>query len=179
MIRSQWYLATCFTVDTVLRRSRYVHPSIILFVWIFIKKRFSICLRIFWCFDFYLNLKLFRFRFWNFEFYLGPPRLPKPPRPLIHRKFWQFYDSKFDCLYHLISIEFITNRSLLIKIVDSNITEVIQGAFLPVHPHFQYKNEKNLLSQWEAFLHLKFLEKVVLVGCNLFFILVLKIGRNS
>ena len=46
--------------------------------------------------------------------------------------------------------------------------------FLIVPPHFLYQNEKTCSAN-EGF----FLEKAVLVGCNLFFILVLKIGRTS
>ena len=46
--------------------------------------------------------------------------------------------------------------------------------FLTVPPHFLYQNEKTCSAN-EGF----FLEKAVLVGCNLFFILVLKIGRIS
>ena len=57
--------------------------------------------------------------------------------------------------------------------------DYIQGVSLTVRPHFQYQNETNFLSQREALLHGKFLEKVVLVGYNLFFILVLKMGGDS
>ena len=53
---------------------------------------------------------------------------------------------------------------------------VVFYLFLPI---FSTKMKKNLLNQRGAFLHWKFLEKVVLVGCNLFFILVQKIGRTS
>ena len=42
-----------------------------------------------------------------------------------------------------------------------------------------YTKMKNLFSKGGAFLQCEFLEKVVLVGCNMFFILVLKIWRNS
>ena len=55
----------------------------------------------------------------------------------------------------------------------------LQGGFFNCSSPFSVPKWKNLLSQRGAFLHWKFLEKVVLVGCNLFFILVLKIGRNS
>ena len=51
--------------------------------------------------------------------------------------------------------------------------------FKSVKGDFSTKMKKNLLSQRGAFLHWKFREKLVLVGCNLFFILVLKIGRTS
>ena len=44
---------------------------------------------------------------------------------------------------------------------------------------FSVSKWKNLLSQRGAFLYWKFREKLVLVGCNLFFILVLKVGRTS
>ena len=41
--------------------------------------------------------------------------------------------------------------------------------FLTSPTDFQYRNEKkNLLSHRGAFFHLKFLEKVALVGCNAF-----------
>ena len=55
----------------------------------------------------------------------------------------------------------------------------IQGAFFNCSSPFSVPKWKNLLSQRGAFLHWKFREKLVLVGCNLFFILVLKIRRNS
>ena len=58
-------------------------------------------------------------------------------------------------------------------------TPLLQGCFFTGPPYFQYQNEKNLRSKRGAFLHWKFREKLVLVGCNLFFILVLKIGRTS
>ena len=44
---------------------------------------------------------------------------------------------------------------------------------------FSVPKWKNLLSQGGAFLNWKFRKKLVLFGCNLFFILVLKIGRTS
>ena len=53
------------------------------------------------------------------------------------------------------------------------------GWFFNWSARFSVPKWKKLLSQWGAFLHWKFREKLVLVGCNLFFILVLKIGRTS
>ena len=61
----------------------------------------------------------------------------------------------------------------------SEIILHIQGAFFNCSSQFSVPKWKILFSQRGAFLHWKFLEKDVLVGCNLFFILVLKIGRNS
>ena len=55
----------------------------------------------------------------------------------------------------------------------------IQGGFFNWSARFSVPKWKNLLCQRGAFLHWKFREKLVLVGCNLFFILVLKIGRTS
>ena len=56
---------------------------------------------------------------------------------------------------------------------------MLEGAFFNCSSPFSVPKWKNLLRQRGAFLHWKFLEKAALVGCNLFFILVLKIGRNS
>ena len=55
--------------------------------------------------------------------------------------------------------------------IEQNCTGCFFQLFLPI---FSTKMKKR-----RALLHWKFLEKVVLVGCNLFFILVLKMGRNS
>ena len=55
----------------------------------------------------------------------------------------------------------------------------VQGGFLNWSARFSVPKWKKLLSQRGAFLHWKFCEKLVLVGCNLFLILVLKIGRTS
>ena len=55
----------------------------------------------------------------------------------------------------------------------------IQGVFFNWSARFSVPKWNNLLSQRGAFLYWKFREKLVLVGCNLFFILVLKMGRNS
>ena len=45
----------------------------------------------------------------------------------------------------------------------------VQGGFFNWSARFSVPKWKNLLSQREAFLHWKFREKLVLVGCNLFF----------
>ena len=71
------------------------------------------------------------------------------------------------------------NGHILWKIVKGPTEMKIQGAFFNCSSPFSVPKWKNLLSQRGAFLHWKFREKLVLVGCNLFFILVLKIGRNS
>ena len=48
-----------------------------------------------------------------------------------------------------------------------NDKSVRYGVFLTALPNFQYQNEeKNLLSQRGAFLNLKFLENLALIGAN-------------
>ena len=56
---------------------------------------------------------------------------------------------------------------------------MIQGGFFNWSAQFSVPKWKNLLSQRGAFLHWIFREKLVLVGCNLFFILVLKNGADQ
>ena len=85
-----------------------------------------------------------------------------------YHHFYPFFSLCFDFLSYMISPHHKSGQTITI----------IQAFFNCSSP-FSVPKWKNLLSQWEAFLHWKFLEKVVLVGCNLFFILVLKIGRNS
>ena len=54
--------------------------------------------------------------------------------------------------------------------------QVYRAVSLAVHPHFQYQNEEKKLAQpTRSYMP----DKVALVGCNLFFILALKIKRNS
>ena len=55
----------------------------------------------------------------------------------------------------------------------------IQRVFLSGPPDFQYQNEKTCSANEELFYIENFVKKLVLVCCNLFFILVLKIGRTS
>ena len=75
------------------------------------------------------------------------------------------------CFHRLQCLHFLPLKSVY--------TVICRVFFFTGPLDFQYQDEKNLLSQRGAFLHWKFLEKLVLVGCNLFFILVLKIEKNS
>ena len=68
---------------------------------------------------------------------------------------------------------------ILFPQVTWKVTLYIQGGFFNWSAQFSVPKWKNLLSQRGPFLHWKFREKLVLVGCNLFFILVLKIRRTS
>ena len=73
-----------------------------------------------------------------------------------------------------------TRHVLRVKpLVFSGEIEYLQGVFFNWSARFSVPKWKNLLSRRGAFLHWKFREKLVLVGCNLFFIVVLKIGRTS
>ena len=69
------------------------------------------------------------------------------------------------------------NRRLLQRINLKRMSST--KCFVTVSPHSQYQNKRNCLSHRGAFLDRKFLERVALVDCNLFFILVLKIVRSS
>ena len=69
------------------------------------------------------------------------------------------------------------NRRLLQRINLKRMSST--KCFVTVSRHSQYQNKRNCLSHRGAFLDRKFLERVALVDCNLFFILVLKIGSKS
>ena len=71
---------------------------------------------------------------------------------------------------------FLTLRIYLSWIPADDLTQ--QGGFFNWSARLSVPKWKNLLSQRGAFLHLKFREKPVLVGCNLFFILYWRTGGS-
>ena len=90
------------------------------------------------------------------------------------------FDFTIICAFVEMALSILTLFPMQIVCFATTFTTAyIQGGFFNWSARFSVPKWKNLLSQQGAFLHWKFREKLVLVGCHLFFILVLKIGRTS
>ena len=96
-----------------------------------------------------------------------------PPREVWVQPGWGTEKENENSLWKIVSL------IILVKTLNNDflsLTKSHTGCFFNWSAWFSVPKWKNLLSQRGAFLHWKFREKLVLVGCNLFFILVLKIG---
>ena len=92
--------------------------------------------------------------------------IDKPPYSTCFGSHWSNQDGRLPRTYNLYILHHCT------------LNNYSTGCFFICSSRFSVPKWNNLPSQWGAVLHWNFIGKRALVGCNCFFILVLKIGRN-